>query len=291
MRFVVGYVPQRRGLEAVHLGSTLAGGREAVLDVVVVLPDDSPTRDMYSPDRRYQQELDGQAQEWLDEALAAVPQGVSARGQVRHARTVAEGLIEAATDPEAGSPAEAIVVGGSHRSLIGEVLIGSTASSLLHAAPVPVALAPGGYPGHPAVTRFTCALGDRHGADALLETAIQAAAARSVPLRVMSLVALDPDPTANDHESSVAAEEHTDALVERARQELPAGITVSGVVGSGHDLEECVTSLDFEPAELVLFGSSRLGAPRRVFLGATAHRIARALPVPMVVVPRDYEVG
>jgi nucleotide-binding universal stress UspA family protein len=33
-------------------------------------------------------------------------------------------------------------------------------------------------------------------------------------------------------------------------------------------------------------GSSRLAQPRRLFLGSTAAKILRELPVPMVVVPR-----
>lgn len=292
MRFVVGYVPKRRGIEAVHLGATMAGGREARLDIVVVLPRDESSRDMYSPDRRYRHELEVQGEEWLAEALAAVPDGVAARGLVRHARTITEGLIDAADEAGEDSPAEAIVVGASHRSLIGELLIGSIASSLLHSAPVPVALAPGGYAGFPAITRITCALGERHGSDALLDIAIAAAAGRGVPLRVMSLVALDPDPTADDHEAGIeAAERHAASLVDIARERLPAGNPVTGIVGSGQDLEECVASLSFEESELVLLGSSRLGAPRRVFLSAAAHRISRALPVPMVVVPRDYEIA
>ena len=85
----------------------------------------------------------------------------------------------------------------------------------------------------------------------------------------------------------VAAQEHVERLVARAREALPSA-DVSGTVGSGHTLEECVTSLEFEPSEIVLLGSSRLAASHRVFLSATAHRISRALSVPMVVIPRDH---
>jgi len=37
-------------------------------------------------------------------------------------------------------------------------------------------------------------------------------------------------------------------------------------------------------------GSSRLAEKNRIFLGSTANKVLRALPVPMVVVPRDYDV-
>lgn len=289
MRFVVGYVPDRRGSEAVALGATLAGGREIGLDVVVVMPSDDPTYDMYSPDRRFQAALTDQAQEWLDGGLAQVPSGVPAQGRVRHDDSITQGLIEAATDPDLGPEAEAIIVGASHRGLIGELLIGSVSGALLHSSPVPVAIAPSGYAGHPALTRITVALGEGKGADALFDVAVAAAAARGIPLRLMSLIALDQEDESREARLA-AAREHADELVEQARAQLPAECVVTGEVGTGRALEDCVTAMEFEESEIVMLGSGRLARKRRVFLSASAHRIVRALPVPMVVVPRDYEL-
>ena len=48
--------------------------------------------------------------------------------------------------------------------------------------------------------------------------------------------------------------------------------------------------LDWEDGEVLLIGSSRLATSRSIFLGSTANRILRALPVPMIVVPSDYEL-
>lgn len=289
MRLVVGYVPDRRGQEAVNLASTLAGARDIHLDVVVVLPSDDPTFDMYSPDRAFNAAMGERGRRWLADAMSHVADGVNASGEIRHAETITAGLIEAATDPSADSPAEAIVVGASSRGMFGQLKIGSVASALLHSAPVPVALAPAGYEPHPALTRITCAIGERSGAAAVLEVAAHAASARGIPLRVMSLVALD-DQAAGSHEARIdTAERHKDDLVEHARTLMPAGVEVTGVVGTGRSLVECVKSLEFEPSEIVLLGSSRLAAHRRVFLSPAAQHISRALPVPMVVVPLDYQ--
>ena len=41
-----------------------------------------------------------------------------------------------------------------------------------------------------------------------------------------------------------------------------------------------------QPGELAVVGSSRLARKRRLFLGATAAKMLRELPVPMIVVPR-----
>lgn len=290
MRHVVGYVHNDRGAEAVALAATLAGDEAASLDVVVVLPVERPTFDMYSPDKAYFHQLEAQGQEWLDEAMALLPAGTAATPRLVQGETITEGLIEVATDPALGPEAGMIVIGTSHRGLPGRLAIGSIAGSLLHSSPVPVALAPAGYRSHPALERITCAVGTREGADALLEFAIRMAAGYQVPLRLMSLVALGPHRTEAEQEQRRAAtERHCARLAERATAALPADCPVSTVVGEGESLEDGVQSLDFVDGEVVLVGSSRLAGPRRMFIGASANKMLRALPVPMVVVPRDYE--
>ena len=68
---------------------------------------------------------------------------------------------------------------------------------------------------------------------------------------------------------------------------LPADCAVTSVVGHGKSLQKAVQGLDFEDSEVVLIGSSRLAQPKRLFLGHSASKIMRALPVPMIVWPRD----
>lgn len=289
MRYVVGYVPNQRGVDAVTLAATLAAARAATLDVVVVLPVDRATLDMYSPDHAYFTQLEKQGREWLDEALSHVPDGVTAAGRLVRSESITEGLIEAATDPAHGPEAGLVVVGATTAGLRGRFSVGSVAGALLHSSPVPVALAPADYEGHPGITRITCAIGTREGADALLDVAIDSAARRGVPLRLMSLVAVGDDSQEDGDARTVAAQAHAARLAERAGAALPPGVPVEAVVGSGDDLEDCVHALDFAPSEIVLVGSSRLGGPRRLFIGASASKILRALPVPMVVVPREYE--
>jgi nucleotide-binding universal stress UspA family protein len=283
-------VPNQRGAEAVRLAATLAASDAADLDITVALPVERITFDRYSPDHAYFDELEGEGREWLDDAMREVPDGSHAAGKIVHGETITEGLIEAATDPGWGPEAALIVIGTSHRGLAGRFTIGSIASALLHSSPVPVALAPAGYQGHPSITRITCATGTREGADALLDVAIDTAARRQLPLRLMSLVALDA--RGSDDENAAHAEtveRHTARLAEKATAALPPECPVTTVIGQGASLEECVEALDFSPSEIVLVGSSRLAGPRKMFIGASANKMLRALPVPMIVVPRDYE--
>ncbi len=238
---------------------------------------------MYSPDHAFNAEVEDQGREWLQDGLAHVPDDVSAECHVRRADSVTEGLLDAAADRDGGEAAM-IVVGTRHRVRAGKFRLGSLADALLHASPVPVALAPAGYRYHPGITRLTCATGMQPGAEDLLANAIRLAAAWKVPLRLMSLVAVGED---SREEWTALAEKHAVTLVDRAAAALPAECPVTSVIGHGKSLQKAVQGLDFADSEVVLIGSSRLAQPKRLFVGHSASKIMRALSVPMIVWPRD----
>lgn len=287
MRYIVGYGPRQRGVDGVNLAVTLARSSGATLDLVTVLPSAAPTFHRYSPDHAFNAEIEEQGREWLEDGLAHVPDDVRAEGDLRRADSITEGLLDAAVDPDRGEAAM-IVVGTYHRVRSGRFGLGSLADALLHASPVPVALAPADYECQPTVTRITCAIGMQSGAEELLNNAIRLAAQWKVPLRLMSLVAVGDDGKEEwRQEWTGLAERHASTLVDKASAELPADCPVSSVVGQGESLEEAVAGLDFSDSEVVLIGSSRLAQPKRLFLGHSASKIMRALPVPMIVFPRD----
>ncbi len=286
MRYVVGFGPRQRGVHGVNLAATLARSSGATLDLVSVLPSAAPTFHMYSPDHAFNAEIEDQGREWLEDGLAHIPEDVRAEGHLRHADSITQGLLDAATDPDRGE-AGMIVVGTHHRVRAGKFRLGSLADALLHASPVPVALAPANYQYHPGVTRLTCATGMGPGAEDLLRNAIRLAAEWKVPLRLMSLVAVGEGPEDQRREWTEMAERHAATLVGTATAALPAECPVSSVVGHGKSLQKAVAGLDFADSEVVLIGSSRLAQPKRLFIGHSASKIMRALPVPMIVWPRD----
>lgn len=291
MRYVVGYGSNQLGIDGISLASTLARSSGATLSLVTVLPDDAPSFHIYSPDRAFNEELADQGREWLEDGLSRIPEDLASEGHLRRAGSITAGLIAEATDPERGAEADLIVVGTSKRVKVGRLGLGSLADALLHASPVPVALAPVGYVAQPRITRVTCATGTRPGAEELLEVAIRSAAAWRVPLRLMSLVAVGEDGSDERRREWVGhAERHVRELTGKVVGRLPAECPVDSVVGSGGSLKEAVGGLDFSAGEVVMVGSSRLAQSKRLFLGQTASKIMRALPVPMIVVPRDYEL-
>ncbi|HEX9225211.1 MAG TPA: universal stress protein, partial [Arthrobacter sp.] len=180
-----------------------------------------------------------------------------------------------------------IIVGAASAGLFKRYTIGSAANALLHASPVPVALAPRGYRRTEPITRLTLAVGQRTGAEAAIDVAIEAAGRRGVPLRLVSLVELDAE--GDSGENINAAHVHANTVLTAAAHRLPAGHHVSVEVAHGRTIEEAIDDLEWDEGELLIVGSSRLAEKNKLFIGSTAHKVLLALPVPMVVVPRDYD--
>ncbi|MBQ1445116.1 MAG: universal stress protein [Renibacterium sp.] len=287
MRYVVGYTANARGREALDLAVALAKRQDAELDLVLVLPQDSPFKAAYPPAPGFDRALQQQAQSWLDEALAMVPAEVVARGQLRFAESEAEALNAAAAELDAGL----LVVGAASNGLFKRFTVGSTASSLLHSAQVPVALAPGGYQNTEPISRLSCGVGTRPGADEVLGLALDTAARRALPLRLISLLALDQDldPGASGTLQEAARSYLEEKLRIESADRPPLGSPVEIVVAQGRSIEQAVDALAWQDGEVLLIGSSRLAQNRALFLGSTAQRILRALPVPMIVLPRGQQ--
>jgi nucleotide-binding universal stress UspA family protein len=61
------------------------------------------------------------------------------------------------------------------------------------------------------------------------------------------------------------------------------------VIATGAGWGESMSSVEWQPNELLVLGSSTLGPIARVFLGSRATKLIRHSPVPVLVVPRGYE--
>ncbi|HEV7849417.1 MAG TPA: universal stress protein [Mycetocola sp.] len=285
MRYIVGYTDTPAGADALALGVRLARSMTATLDIVTVLRSEArPT--LVPSDAGYERFLHETAQGWLKDAAAVVPRDVPSEGHIVYAESFARGLLDVSRDLEGSM----IIVGAARGGLLGRSTVGSVASALLHSAVVPVALAPegsGSTVGLNGLTRITCAVGTRAGADELLDAAVLVARAAHIPLRLISLVTLDMDDMTTPPEVAERAATHAEQVLAYAAEHLPNDLDVAVLTASGNRVEDAIKHVDWEPEELVFVGSSRLAKPRHIFLGTTAAKMLRELPVPMVVVPRD----
>ncbi|WP_307859210.1 universal stress protein [Herbiconiux sp. SYSU D00978] len=286
-RFVVGYVADARGAEALALGISLARGAQAELVVTLVVPEPSPYGGGPSPRHVHDPIVRERLEQWQREALDRVPEDVSARSEVRAAESEARGLLEAAEEHDAS----AIVVGARSNPLLQRFALGTTLSALLHSSPVPVALAPAGFDSTDAPPRLTAVYGTRPGASAVIGTAVEAADRRAVPLRLLTLLPGQPEGGEVRDELVRQAERFGGlALGERAEELLTAdGSEVAAVTGA--DLDDAIGRTTWLDGEVALVGSSRLAPRGRVFIGGTAQRLLRRIPAAVVVVPRDYQAA
>ena len=287
MKLVVGYLATPGGADAIALGVRLSRTLDAELDVSIVLP---PDRVVPSgvPVGGYDEHLAEQAEHWLAEARASVPVDVAAGTHVSFDDSYTDGLIKEAARVQA----DLIVVGGSGGGLAGSYSLGSVVNELLHSAPVPVVVAPRGTRDSSIdrVREVTCAIGERTGADLLLDYAVRFSRAAGTPLRLASLIAVDPMFGAlrgDDDAVRARALAHAQQTLETAKSNLPDGFPVTSTIVDGPTVEEAVSKLEWHDGDLIMVGSSRLSAPKRLFLGSTSAKMLRVLEVPMMVVPRD----
>ncbi|PQZ89585.1 universal stress protein UspA [Arthrobacter sp. MYb227] len=286
MKYIVGCTEDQRGREAISLAIALARSLAfpiyAEIELVHIIRGVPPEDAMSESERVYQDFQRQTARKWMSKALALIPQGLKAETHIRFADSMAEGLLGALTEFKA----DMVIVGAASTGPFRRFTVGSVANALLHASPMPVALAPSGYQGPRAITRITCAVGTRTGADSVVEVAVDSAAIRHVPLRLISLVALDRDPHRSDDENW--ARRHAQQTLDRAVVGVANRTLVTADVAQGKTIEAAIEVLDWDESEVVMIGSSRLASRPQIFLGTTANKMLRALPVPMVVIPRFH---
>lgn len=271
MRALVAYLATAGGNDAVALGRRLARSFGGTVDVVMVIP---PTD--------FGGIVRDQAAEWVAAAIDAVPEDLRGEGMVRESDSFATGLLDTAAERDA----DIIVVGGTGGGLLSSHSLGAVVNDLVHSSPIPVAVASRGIRKSKVetITEVTCAVGDRPGADHLLAAAFRTAKAAQAPLRLLSLITVVPG---NPEAARNEALERGRRALDQARSTLRADIPVTAQVAEGTSIETAVDNLSWADGDVMMVGSSRLGAPRRTFLGSTAARILRVLEVPMIVVPKE----
>lgn len=135
---------------------------------------------------------------------------------------------------------------------------------------------------------MTAAVPTRPGDDNPLPFAITLASAANLPIRMVSLVSAENLANAESakevREIQIAAAEENLVLAARA---LPDAPEIESLVADGLTLESALKKLNWDDTEILVVGSSRFAAPRRIFLGSTAARILAGTDAPVVVVPRD----
>jgi nucleotide-binding universal stress UspA family protein len=284
MHLTVGYLATPTGDDGVALAGALANTFDATVDVVLVVREEYP--DGHPGRAEYQQLLLRKGQEWAAQAVAALAKvGVKSTPNAFVGESYSESLIAFAEEKNS----DLIVIGGARDGIFGGHVIGSIAGALLHCSPIPVALAPRGYSEDPpdTITSVTAAVPTTAGEDNPLPFAITLASASGVSIRMLSLVSAE---HLSHHESAkdirraqVSAAEANLVVAARA---LPDAPEIESLVADGSTLESALKKLNWGESDVLVIGSSRFAAPKRLFLGSTAARILAGVDAPVIVVPR-----
>ena len=286
---IVGYSQDAGGPEALALARALAARGNVQLVVCVVTPAVwGPTS--LGVDQEWGRFVDEEAQAMLQEARTLLGELPGTRFERVAASSPTVGLTQLAEREHA----DLIVLGSARVGTVGRLLLGGVADELLHASPVPVAIAPQGFEDPAPLSRVTAGFSGRDGARGTMLHALGLAGALQVPLRLASFAVRDrvafpsrfgagPKPGVFDRWTA-----HAQASLDEVRAQIAVtGYPVETAVGVGGDWDEAMAAVEWRQGDLLLLGSSRLGALQRVFLGSSAAKIVRASTVPVLVVPRQ----
>ena len=287
MTVVVGYRAGDVGLSGLHLAVRAARTLHTSLTVATIVP------------KPWLPRADADHDRWVD-GLAAESAGEAARylhdvaGDIevvyvdRAHRSVSGGLIEVIEDAEA----DMLVLGSLPSGGRGQVVIGSTADWLLHASPVPVAIAPREYrSGTGALTRLTCAYSATPDTVDVVRRCVDFGARFGVPVRVITFAVRGK--TMYPPEVGIGVEDAILLAWASEAREILQGLKTGGVVGdevalqvvTGGSWNEALDKADWQEGEILALGTRPRGDIRRVFLGSHGGKIIRHSPVPVLVLP------
>jgi nucleotide-binding universal stress UspA family protein len=288
---VVGYRAGKVGLSGLHLAVRAARTLGTSLTVATVVPKPWLTPSPARVDAEYEYWADHLAADSAKEAkeyLHPLADGIEVNYFHRAHRSVSGGLIEVIEEVDA----ELVVLGSLPSGGRDQVVIGTTADWLLHAAPVPVAISPRGYRSYTGrLTRLTCAYSATPDSIDVVRRCVESAERFGVPLRVLTFAVrgktMYPSEVGLDVEDSIM-----EAWAAQA-QEIQENLKAEGVVGegvalqvvTGYSWQEALGEAGWEDGEILALGTRPRGDIRRVFLGSRSAKIIRESPVPVMVLP------
>ena len=79
----------------------------------------------------------------------------------------------------------------------------------------------------------------------------------------------------------------SEAELKSASLQMRAAGDAKANVATGKNIRRTVADMDWAPGSVLFVGSSRLAQHRQIFLGTTAARVLRHLPVPMIILPQS----
>jgi nucleotide-binding universal stress UspA family protein len=290
---VVGVHPTKDDRSVLELAAALArsSDQDLFIDIVVPAAWSSPLAARTDPAfETWADETGQRAVARVERTLAESFSDVTASAAWIAGRSIPGTLIEQAESSEA----PLIIVGSGSAGPYGRIHVNSTAETLLHSSPIPVAVATRGHRGSTSrrIGRVTLAFRGDEASRRVLECTAALCADVQAPLRVVTFAVRGK--TMYPPSVSLRSEDDiTESWIQQsedAQKEALAGLDtvpddVECVVAQGTNWAEAIDALAWEAGDVLVVGSSQHRGMSRLFLGSTATKIARNSPVPVIVVP------
>ncbi len=293
MTIVVAYTAQDSGTSALELAAVLSRSTGEPLTVAVVIATPHAAGMLELVDGDYLGPLTQWARSVLEQAESDLPPDIEATFVVRQASSIPGGLLELAA--EIG--ASAIVLGSSSKGAFGRISLGSVTDRLVHAAPLPVLLAPRGYrPGPTArLRRVTIGYAGSPGGAHVATVGARLADAVGASVRAATFAVRPPKRFYGTVEES-ADDLVVDTWVARTKESLVSQVGAADaslgerlarslVVGEGASWGRAIWDVPWSDGDLLVVGPSSSAPAARLFLGSRASKILRSAPVPVYLVP------
>lgn len=268
-KIIVGYDGGDEARDALHLAGAVARLTGAELIVAYAL----------SPALEFEASFAAQMASVFEKAHNELPDSDFSLRELRDVSAPA-GLADVAATEEA----EAIVIGSTHRGLLGRTFPGSVGERLMSRAQCAVMVAPRGFARHEhvGVGLIGVAIDGGEEAMAALGLAAQLAERLGSRLRVITVV-----PPAEGNETRVMEtllRDRAKQIQGAARRELDPSLDVEFAVEEGNP-PTCLARHGVD-LDLLVIGSRGYGPVRRRVLGGVSDEVVRTAPCPVLVVPR-----
>ena len=284
---VVGVDESRGGRDAVALARDLVGSTGKVT-LVHVLP--TNPYDSHDAAEAYRaSELLGSFDDFvklravglLEQIRAQAwphPGGLEIEARAIVSRSIGRCLHEAAED----ASTDLLVVGSSHRHLLGRVLMGDDTRAALNGAPCAVAIAPTGYADRPApIAAIGVGYDGSTDSERALHLARELAARHEAKLSAATAISV---PVSSFGPGPLPLRDAIDALVTEARERIRGLGDCEAEVGYGAPVD--VLAHYSESLDLLVIGSRGYGPVGRLVHGSTSRQLMRNARCALLVLPR-----
>lgn len=279
MRLLVALDNREGGWDALELARVIGNGeRVSALLVTVLYPGAIPVDYEIPPE----EEAD-ETKSLFAEAREKLP-GVEVETQAYEGGSPA-GILTRIAERE---DFDAIVIGSPHRGVLGRVMTGSVASSLLNGAPADVAVAPRGYAAHEHEVPRTIAVGYDGAPESRVALRHAEAIAHRSNAKLEILTVVRPPvvaPVMVPGISAPSSPPEPEKMLGEALESVDSILPAECARLDGDPARELVEACE-EGVDLLVVGSRGYGPITRVLVGSVSREVARKASCPVLVAKR-----